>query len=84
MVRSRFCYSFWTNPPPTSKDELTGSILGAPTKSSGTLTLTPAASRTHIPTPTPAPIALSLYTNANLQRAIKLALELFAKGQKYS
>ena len=66
-------------------------VDGAPTNDSGTPKLTPAISRT--PTPAPAqaqaPASASVlglpgrYTDKDLQRATKLALELFVKGHKY-
>ena len=70
------------NPPPAGKSELAG---GTPSKGSGTPTPTPATSRA--PTPASAPAsasgALGKYTDENLQRATKLALELFVWGQEH-
>ena len=71
-----------SNPTPTGKDELAGGASGAPTKGSGTLTSTPAVSRAH--TPAPALDPQDRYADEDLQRATKLALELFAKGQEHS
>ena len=69
---------------------------GAPTNNSNTsvstpaisCTLTPAPAQTFVPAqaPTPAPTSASdppgKYTDEDLQRATKLALELFVKGQE--
>ena len=58
---------------------------GAPTDDSGTPVPTPAVSRA--PTPAPAPASASgppgRYTDEDLQRTTKLALELFVKGQEH-
>ena len=66
---------------------------GAPTNGSGTSKPTPAISRA--PTPAPAQASAPIptpasalgppgrYTDKNLQRATKLALELFVKGQEH-
>ena len=55
---------------------------GAPTNDSGTPNLTPAVS--HAPTSAPAsvPGPPRRYTDEDLQRATKLALESFVKGQE--
>ena len=55
----------------------------ASTNGSGTSELTPAVF--HAPTPAfaSAPGPPGRYTNEDLQKATKLALELFVKGQKY-
>ena len=73
-------------------------LLGGKSKLAGALTKgnnTPAVSRAPTPAPTqafaptPAPASASVpgppgrYTDKNLQRAIKLALELFIKGQEH-
>ena len=70
------------NLPPAGKDELAG---GAPSKGSGTSTPTSAAFRALTPALAPAS-ALSppgKYTDKDLQRATKLALESFVWGQKH-
>ena len=77
----------------TSENELTRDAWGAPTKDSGTPTpisivfYAPTPTPTQVPAPaqTPAPIPSppGLYTDANLQRGTKLALQLFVKGQEY-
>ena len=76
---------FWRNLSlPASKDELAG---GAHTKSSGTPIPIPAASRA--PTPArapafarvPAPGPPGNYTDEDLQKATKLALDSFIKDQ---
>ena len=69
---------------PAGKNELAG---GALFEASDTLIPTPSAS--HAPSltpaqdPTPAPGPPGMYTNVDLQRATRLALKLFVKGQKY-
>lgn len=74
----------WRNPSPVGKDKLTGKT---PSKSSDTPTSTSIISCASISAPTqnpaPAPSQLGMYTNVDLQRATKLALELFVKGQKH-
>ena len=67
------------------EDKIAGAALGAPTNDSGTPSHTPAVSR--VPTPAPAPpLALAKlvakYTDADLQRATKLAPESFVQGQQ--
>ena len=62
------------------KDELTGAAPRAPTDDSGTLSHTPTISRIAAPTLLLllAPVKLvAKYSNADLQRATKLALEMF-------
>ena len=68
---------------------------GAPTNDNDTPKPTPAVSRALTPAPaqalapTPAPVSSSVpgppgrYTDKNLQRATKLALKLFVKGQEH-
>ena len=66
---------------------------GAPTDDSGTPKPTPAVSRVSTPAPAQAPAFTSApasvpgppgrYTDEDLQKATKLALELFVKGQEY-
>ena len=76
------------NPPLAGGDEL---ARGAPTKSSGTPTPTPVISRPPTPAlaisptqvPALAPGPPSMYTDVDLQRATRLALELFVKSQKH-
>ena len=79
MAGPRNCRSLQSNSLPTSKDELAEGALEASTKSSDTVTLTPAISLA----PVPALGMPGLYMDVNLQRATKLALKLFMKGQKY-
>ena len=68
------------NPLPALEDELAGAALGAPTDDSGTFSYTFAVSYISTLAPT-LPLAsaklVAKYTNADLQRATKLALELF-------
>ena len=58
---------------------------GAPINDNGTPVSTPAVSRTLIPAPAPASVRgpPRKYTDKNLQKTIKLALESFVKSQKY-
>ena len=79
------------NHPPSGEDEL----AGAPTKSTPTpspvvsRTQTPAPAQNPAPAPALAPVpALAsgqpgMYTDVDLQRATRLALELFVKGQEH-
>ena len=80
MIGPYTCQSFCWNPPPADKDELAEAALEASTNNNGTFSHTSAM--LHIPTLASAlPLApaklVAKYTNANLQRAIKLALKLF-------
>ena len=68
------------NPPPAGEDGLAG---GAPSEGSGTPTPTPAASRVPTPAPASAPGPPGKYTDEDLQRATKLALESFVRGQEH-
>ena len=75
------------NPPPGGEDELAGGPPGAPTEGSNTPTPSPPVSRAQTPADAPAPTPAPLrgtYTNVNLQRATKLALELFIQGQAHA
>ena len=75
------------NPPLGGEDEL----AGAPTEGNSTPAVsrapTPAPARALAPTPAPAPASVpgppGRYTDKNLQRATKLALESFVKGQEH-
>ena len=74
------CRSSCRNPPPAGKDELAQATPRALTNDSGTSSYTFAVP--YVPTPTPAssfaPAELvAKYTNADLQRATKLTIELF-------
>lgn len=64
------------------EDELTGSI---PTKSSNTLTPSPAISQVQTPTPAQAPVPAppDMYIYINLQIATSLAIKSFVKGQEH-
>ena len=68
------------NPLRGNKDELAG---GVPTDVSGTLVPTPAVSQASTLASASAPGPSERYTDEDLQRAIKLALELFVKGQEH-
>ena len=68
------------NPPPAGKD---GLARGVPFEGSGTFTSTPAASRTPTPASASALGPPGKYTDEDLQRATKLALELFIWGQEH-
>ena len=85
MAGPRACQSSCRKLLPAGEEELAGASLGALTNDNGTLSQTPAVS--HVPTPAPAPLLAPIklvakYTNADLQRAIKLALKLFVQGQQ--
>ena len=85
MAGPRTCRSPCRNPPPVSQDELAGAAPGALTNDSGTFSYTLAVSRVPTPAPAPPPAPAKLvakYTNADLQRATKLALKLFIQGQQ--
>ena len=78
------CQSFWQNPPPAGKDELAEAASGAFTNDGGTFSHTSVVSS--VPTPAPAtPLAsaelVAKYINADLQKATKLALEVFVQSQ---
>ena len=75
------------NPPPGGEDEFAGGPSGAPTKGSNTHTPSPPVSWAQTPAdaqvPPPA-IYSGMYTDADLQRATKLALKLFIQGQTHA
>lgn len=81
MTGPRTRQSPWNNPPPISKNELAEDAPGAPTEGSSTPTPSPAISPALTPVPaqapTPAPGLPGMYTNIDLQKATRLALELF-------
>ena len=84
MARPRACQSFCQNSPPAGEDELAGAAPRAPTNNSSTSSHTSAM--LYVPTsaldPPLAPVkVVAKYTNADLQRATKLALELFGQGE---
>ena len=84
MVRPCDCQSLCWNLLPAGKDELAGAAGGAVTNDNGTSSHTPSMSRVSTPVPAPAPALVELvakYTNADLQKATKLALEMFVQGQ---
>ena len=72
------------NPLSAGKDKL---ATGAPSKGSGIPNPTLAAFCTPIPAltqdPAPAPGPPGIYTDVDLQKTTRLALELFVKGQEY-
>ena len=80
MAGPHTCHSPRRNSPSGGKDELAGGLPGAPTKSNNTPTSSPpiswAQTPADAPTSTSAP-PRSTYTDADLQKATKLALELF-------
>ena len=87
MAGPRTRHSLCRNPPPGNEDELVGGPPGALTKGSNTSTPSPPVSWTQTPVDTPTTIPASsrgMYTDANLQRATKLALELFIQGQAHA
>ena len=73
------------NPLPNGKNKMAGATLRASTNNSDTFCHTSAVSRISTPALAP-PLAsaklVAKYTNADLQRAIKLALKLFVQGQQ--
>ena len=75
------CCGYWSNLLPTGKDELAKDAPRAPTKSSDIRTRIFAVSRASTPALTPG--SSDRYTDEDLQRATKLALESFAKSHKY-
>ena len=87
MAGPRTCHSPRCNPLPSSKDKFAGGPPGAPTKGSNTPTPSPPVSRAQTPAdapaPTPAPPS-GTYTDVDLQRATKLALESFVQGQAHA
>ena len=77
----RACRSSWKNPLPIGNNKIAGTAL---IKGNSIPTFTPIASC--VPTPAPAlPFASVMlvvkYTNADLQKATKLALKSFVQGQ---
>ena len=68
------------NPPSGDKNELAS---GAFTNNSGTPVPTPAVFQAPTPAPASAPGLPERYTDKNLQKATKLALKLFVKGQEH-
>ena len=85
MAGPRARHSPRWNPPPAGEDELAGAAPRAPTNDNGTPSHTPAVLRAPTPAPAPPPAPTELvakYTDADLQRATKLALESFVQGQQ--
>ena len=83
MAGPRTCRSFRRNPPPGGEDKLAGGLPGAPTKGSNTSTLSPPISWVQTPADTPGPTPAPLrgtYTDVDLQKATKLALESFVQS----
>ena len=81
MAATRACRSSCQNPLPTGKDELAGiTSRAAPTDDNGTPSHPPAISHVSTPALVPPLVPAKLvakYTDTDLQRATKLALELF-------
>ena len=80
MAASSIRRSPWNNSPPTGEDELAAGAPRAPTDGSGTPSPTPAAFRASTPAPALTPGPLGMYTDVDLQKASRLALDLFVKG----
>ena len=81
------CRSPRRNAPPGGEDEFAGGPPGAPTEGSNTPTLSPPISQAQTPADAPAPIpapSRGTYTNADPQKATKLALDLFIQGQAHA
>ena len=73
------------NPPFSGKDELAGAPIEGNSTPAVSRALTPAPAQAPALTPTPAsaPGPPGRYTDEDLQRATKLALESFVKGQEH-
>ena len=87
MAGPRTCRSPRCNPPPGGKDELARGPPGAPTEGSNTPIPFPPVSRAQTPADAPAPTLVLLrgtYTDKDLQRTTKLALESFVQGQAHT
>lgn len=88
MAKTRTCH----NPAPTGKNKLAKNTVRAPTKNNSTFTSILAVFRALTPVLAQDPVlakvfisgSLDIYTDENLQKTTRLALELFMKGQKYS
>ena len=80
MAGPRTSCSPRSNSLPTGKEKLIGGALEAPIEGSNISTATLATS----PAPAPTSGPPGLYTDVNLQRATKVALKLFVKGQEHS
>lgn len=84
MARPQTYQSFCYNSLPTYKDELPGGTSGALIKNNSTFASTPIPAVSRIPTLALAPVPPGgTYTNMNLQRTTKLALDSFVQGQAY-
>lgn len=81
MIKPRSCRNSQNNPSLNGNNKLARSATGALIEDSGTPIFIPATSWAY--SPTLALVAPDLYTNTDLQRATKLALESFVKGQEY-
>ena len=91
MAGPRTRHSPRRNPPPGGEDELTGGPPRAPTKDNNTPTPSPPGSQAQTlvdaPAPTPAPTPApprGIYTDVDLKRATKLALESFVQVQAHA
>ena len=86
MIGPRICRSSYCNLLLGGENELAGGPPGASTKGSNTLTpspsVFPAQTPADAPAPTPAP-PRGTYTDVDLQKATKLALESFFQGQAH-
>ena len=74
-------------PPPGGEDKPVGGLPGAPTEDSNTPTPSPLVSRAQTSANAPAPTLApprGIYTDEDLQRATKLALESFVLGQTHA
>ena len=85
MAGPRAWRSICRNPPLVGEDELAGAAPGALTNENRMPSHTPAVSRV-LNTASAPPLApaelVAKYTNADMQQAIKLALELFVQDQQ--
>ena len=87
MAGPRTRRSLCRYPSPGDEDALAGGLSGAPTEGSNTPTRSLPVFWAQTPadalTPTPAP-PRGTYTDVDLQKAIKLALESFVQGQAHA
>ena len=87
MTGPRTCRSPHRNLPPGGKNKLAGGPPEAPTKGSNTptpsLPISQAQTLADVSAPTPTPSG-GIYIDVDLQKAIKLALELFVQGQAHA
>ena len=87
MVGPHTCWSLCRNPLSSSENKLAEDLPGAPNKGSNTPTLFLPVSWAQTPAEALAltsALSRGTYTDVNLQKATKLALELFIRGQAHA